>query len=46
MTFGDMKETVETQMKKLKLSEHLIKRCGKHSAYFRPGKQFNLFYSK
>jgi hypothetical protein len=24
MTFGDMKETVETQMKKLKLSEHLI----------------------
>lgn len=24
MTFGDMKETVETQMKKLKLSEHAI----------------------
>ena len=24
MTFGDMKETVETQMKKLKLSEKLI----------------------
>lgn len=25
MTFTDMKETVETQMKKLKLSEHTIK---------------------
>jgi hypothetical protein len=44
MTFGDMKETVETQM--IETFRTFDPRCGKHSAYFIVGKQFNLFYSK
>jgi hypothetical protein len=35
MTFIDMKETVETQMNKLKLSEKLIQDA-KHSTHFKP----------
>jgi hypothetical protein len=35
MTFNDMKETVETQMKKLQLSERLIQ-MRKHSSHFKP----------
>jgi hypothetical protein len=34
MTFIDMKETVETQMNKLKLSEKI--QDAKHSAHFKP----------